>query len=115
MIIAIEFIFVLSMLIGSLAALLNAITKFRIAAATRSAVAQSQPTAQRTWARRSDLFFVVLGMAGMLSSVVYIVWMLSQPDGPVTEHQVLMVAMCIANVITGNLLLSTITIKQYVA
>jgi len=115
MIIVIELIFVLSALVGSLAALLNAITKFRIAAATSAAAAQSQPTAQRMRARRIDLFFVVVGIVVMFSSIGYIAWMFSQPDGPVTKHLLLTVAMCITNIVTGNLLVSTATIKQYVA
>ncbi len=107
-----EFLFTVSILIWSLTRLITAITQFRIAATVSSAVAQTHPKATKRGWRNFDLFFAVVGMVIMASGMVYFGWFLSQPDGAVTAHQVAMLVLTAANMVIGNLLVQTITLKM---
>jgi hypothetical protein len=108
-------LYAISALLGSSALVITAITKLWIAAARRKTAMQSQPAAQRMPRRWFDEVCANLGIFVTFFGFGGLVWMLHQPDGPATMHQVANAALCITNVVTGNLLLSTVTIKNYVA
>ena len=114
-IIIIEFLFTVAILILAVAKLITAITAFRIAARVSSAVAQTQTPATKRGEDKTDLFFFAIGVVGMFVGIGGLVWLLSQADGPATKHEIVGVAMCLVNVVTGNLILTTMTIKKYVA
>jgi hypothetical protein len=107
MVMIIEFVFVVSMLIGSLAALLNAITKFRAAATQRRIDATSQRAASTTateWFRRVTFVFAVFVM---VVSIVALLWMMFSANHQVTSQELALVAICVVNIIVAHMLMAS--------
>ena len=96
---------------GSVALIINAITKFRIAAAKTKEGTETRTKAKRYGLDKADLFFFVVGVSSMILGMAGLILMLTQKDGPATMREVVVAAMCLVNVMTGNLILVTTTIR----
>ena len=108
-------LYAISSLILAVAAAINAVAKFKTVATKKAIEAQTQSAGFKIGVSRTDLFFFIMGASGMGVGIGMMVWMLNQPDGPATRHQVIDVGLCLVNIVMGNLILVTTTIKKYVA
>jgi len=107
-------LYAFSALIGSSALAVNAITKFRTAAAKMRAEAKTSATTKSS-GFRFDILFFIMGLSGMVMGIGGLVWQLSQPDAAATSHLVVNTAMNLVNVFIGSLLVTSTTIKRYLA
>jgi hypothetical protein len=108
-------LYAVSALLGSSALAINAVTKFMAERAKRIAAMHNLQAAQRTPLDLSSLFFFCVAVGCMFMGIGGLICMDLSPDGPATRHEISLAAMCLVNVVVGNLLLSTMTIKKYVA
>ena len=108
-------LYAVSALVGSSALMLNAVTKFRSAAAKRRVEAQRLKPARKTGAEwfRDVMFFV--GLVCLVSGTAGLLVMMFSLSHPATSREIGFAAMCITNVITGHLVMANTSRIDHVA
>ncbi len=99
-------LYAISALVGSSALLLNAVTKFKSAAAKRRTEAQSLRPALETGVEWFTKFMFFVGVVVMVSGTVGLLLLMFSTSHQATSREIGFAAMCITNVITGHLVMA---------
>ena len=107
-------LYAVSAVLGSSALAVNAATRFWTAVAKRKTDTTSQAMATKS-SSRLGLVFLVIGIIAMITGFSALGFLLSQSSKPVENHHLVLAAMAIINVVTGNQLVQMAVRRDNVA